>query len=300
MRYWLALLSAALSLGFAPVPKPKAGPAITNGLGMRLALVPAGEFLMGSPDEEREAARVAWGLKTADAWGPESPRHRVKITRRFYMGAHEVTQRQYREVTGESPSSFSKAGDRREAVKGLDTDDFPVETVSWDDAQGFIKKLNALPAEREAGRVYRLPTEAEWECACRGGPGGSGLPFHLEMPSETLSHGQANFHSAWAFGPGARKGKGLGRPCKVGSYRPNKLGLFDMHGNVREWCSDHYGGATYRGKDRVDPQGPKEGKARVLRGGDFLDGGINCRAARRGQSESRGNLIGFRVVCVAP
>src|SRR5262249_11817183 len=137
---------------------------LTNSVGMKLVRIPRGSFWMGSAAGDR------------DAEDDEKPRHQVEITRDFYLGKYEGTQKQYRQVLGTNPSHFSKGGKGGPLVRGVDTDDFPVEQVSWDDACKFLEKLSALPAEKEAGRSYRLPTEAEWEYACRAG--GEGKRYH--------------------------------------------------------------------------------------------------------------------------
>src|SRR5262249_11901932 len=146
-------------------------------------------------------------------------------------------------------------------------------------------KLSALAAEKQAGRVYRLPTEAEWEYACRAG---TTTAFHT---GNSLSSTQANF------------GKGLdsrGRPCKVGSYKPNAWGLYDMHGNVWEVCSDRFSKDYYETRPKKDPKGPAEGKSRVVRGGGWNEGASFCRASSRVAfpPDVRRGGLGFRVVCV--
>src|SRR5262249_46392751 len=150
--------------------------------------------LMGSPESEQ-------GRRD-----DEGPQHEVQITRPFYLGMYPVTQRQYRMVTGANPSWFSAEGGGNGEVVGLDTGHFPVERVNWEEAQAFLAKLSELQAEAKAGRRYRLPTEAEWEYACRAG---TTSPFHC---GDSLSSAEANF-----------KG-GLGRTCAVGSYPANGWG----------------------------------------------------------------------------
>src|SRR5262249_26582368 len=157
-----------------------------------------------------------------EAEDDERPRHQVEISRDFYLGAYEVTQRQWKAVMGGNPSYFCKEGRGRLLVQGTDTSDFPVEQVSWKDAFTFLDRLSGVPAEKKAGRVYRLPTEAEWEYACRAGD--AGRQFHF---GDSLTTKQANTLEAR-----------LQRTCKVGSYAPNAWGLYDMHGNVWEWCQD--------------------------------------------------------------
>jgi formylglycine-generating enzyme required for sulfatase activity len=160
---------------------------------MRLVLIPRGAFTMGSPKDEKDRS-------------PDEERHEVEITKPFYLGVYTVTQAQFKEVTGKNPSAFSATGWGKGKVKGLDTGDFPVECVSWHDAARFCARLSALPAERGAGRKYRLPTEAEWEYACRAG---TTTRYNC---GEALSKRQAHV------------GEPQGRTCKVGSYKPKCVG----------------------------------------------------------------------------
>jgi uncharacterized protein (TIGR02996 family) len=215
-----ARVAELLNSGVRPVV-----PEVVNSIGMRLALIPPGVFLMGSPEEEEGRSEH------------EGPQYEVEITRPFYMGVFPVTQGQWQAVMGNNPSYFCASGhfSGKDRVKGMNTDDFPVEQVSWKDAVIFLKKLAALKKEVEAGREYRLPTEAEWEYSCRGGACSS-APFHFGI---SLSSSQANFNGKYPYG-GADKGPYLKRTCRVGSYKPNAFGLFDMHGNVFEWCNDWY------------------------------------------------------------
>jgi formylglycine-generating enzyme required for sulfatase activity len=248
------------------------GKGFTNSIGIKFVRISRGKFLLGAPDAEK-------GSNTF-----EKPQYEVEITKGFYVGVYEVTQKQYKQVMGTNPSRFCTTGGGRAQVQGMNTDDFPVESVSWNDAQKFVEKLEALPAERNAGRKYRLPTEAEWEYCCRAD---ARTPFHV---GNDLAAKDANVNRA------------LNRTCKVGSYRPNAFGLHDMHGNVLEWCSDWYDEATYGLKNRMDPKGPKNGTRRVLRGGSWLLDVPNCRSAsRRGFAPGvRSNgTFGFRVVCDA-
>jgi formylglycine-generating enzyme required for sulfatase activity len=242
---------------------------LTNSIRMELTLIPSGTFFMGSPEAEVGRQNC------------EGPRRGVTISRPFYLGIYPVTQRQYDAVMGCNPSLF--AGNP----------DHPVERVGWEDAVEFCTQLAALPSENEAGRVYRLPTEAEWEFACRGG---TVTLFHF---GAAASFKQANFDGKHPYG-GAPKGPYLQRTSKVGSYDPNGWGLYDMHGNVREWCADWFAGDYYGKRENSDPQGPQTGDLRVLRGGSWGSKGRNCRAAyREGSSPgSRNNAgFGFRVVC---
>jgi serine/threonine protein kinase/formylglycine-generating enzyme required for sulfatase activity len=243
---------------------------VVNSIGMRLVAIPPGKFTKGSPDDER-------GRYEAEKQGE------VKIPGAIYLGVFEVTQRQYRQVMNRNPSWFSSSGRGKQAVLGLDTPDFPVDSVSWRDAVEFCTKLSALAMEKAAGRVYRLPTEAEWEYACRAG---TRTPFHFGL---LLSAKEANFNSGAAGGPSVRT-------CKVGSYPPNGWGLYDMHGNVREWCADKSQFIETQSQRR-NPAGRPTFQGRFLRGGSWADFANQCRSARRqgGREGARGSDIGFRV-----
>jgi formylglycine-generating enzyme required for sulfatase activity len=221
---------------------------------MKLAPIPAGKFMMGLPDEPT--------------------RREVTISKACRMSVHEVTQGQYEQITGTNPSWFSAKGGGKVRVRGLETKSFPVEMVSWYDAVAYCKKLSDLPTEKKARRSYRLPTEAEWEYACRAG-------------TKTLFHGgnrlgsdEANFNGYFPHG-GADKWVYLGRTNAVGSYAPNAWGLYDMHGNVWEWCAD------------------KVGENRALRGGSWYGNGRVCQASHRASTDPKECFwnIGFRVVC---
>ena len=253
---------------------PPCVPVWNNSLGMPFALIPAGTFLMGSPESEE------------DRDDDEGPQHEVAITRPFSLGIHPITQEQYRKVMRKSPSYFTRN-------KG-GAANHPVEQVSWEDAVEFCRKLTARPEEKAAGRAYRLPSEAEWEYACRGGANSSS-PFFF---GSSLSSAQANFDGNHPYG-GAARGPYLERTTPAGSYRPNAFGLFDMHGNVWEWCADWYDVNYYKQSPRQNPQGPQNGSHRVLRGGSWYVNGLFCRSACRYRFEPgyRGYCFGFRVVC---
>jgi formylglycine-generating enzyme required for sulfatase activity len=181
---------------------------------------------------------------------------------------------------GKNPSHFCHSGEGKADVKGEDTRNFPVENVSWDDAVTFCKTLSAEEEEKTAKREYRLPTEAEWEYTCRAG---TSTPFAF---GDTLSAKQANFNG------------NFGRTREVGIGEPNAWGLYDMHGNVAEWCSDWHNPGYYGVSPLMDPKGPKNGTLRVRRGGPWSDGGRYCRSAIRTQDKptTRSYMIGFRVV----
>jgi formylglycine-generating enzyme required for sulfatase activity len=251
-----------------------------GGVKLKLVLIPPGKFLMGSPEDEKDREE-------------NEELHEVEITRPFYLGAYEVTQEQYEKVKGKNPSWFSAAGGGRIKVKDLDTSRFPVENVYWEEAVSFCDKLTLWEdvGLRVRGQKFRLPTEAEWEYACRGGAGAS-RPFHF---GAAISTSEANCRSG-----GADRGRDLGRTTTVGSYAANHFGLYDMHGNVCEWCADSFG--KYDPGKRTDPAGPARGEnkeRRVLRGGYWGDEGRDCRAAARrwGEPGYRDySHCGFRVV----
>jgi formylglycine-generating enzyme required for sulfatase activity/serine/threonine protein kinase len=230
--------------GTARIPSlPKA---ITNSIDMKLVLIPAGDFLMGSPDTDPAAA------------ANEKPQHRVRITRPFYLGATEVTQGQYRAVTDTNPSHF----------KG--SDDLPVERVSWDDAMAFCATLNKREEGQLGGARYRLPTEAEWEYACRAGT-------TTRFNSGDTPDNEALEECVWYRVNSDRK------THPVGKKRPNAWGLYDMHGNVWEWCGDWYNSNYYMNLSviNIDPSGPPEGTLRSRRGVFWTGVPWNCRAAFR-------------------
>ncbi len=236
------------------------GDDMTNSLGMRFRLIPAGSFRMGSPNGE------------GGRMGDEGPRHRVTLTRPFYLGVFEVTQEQYETVMGVSPSCF----------KG---DALPVETVKWADAREFCRKLS----QREKNTTYRLPTEAEWEYACRAG---RETAFYWGKIFDVKTDGKF----AWISFRNHYKQK----TREVGTLEPNAWGLYDMTGNVGEWCEDWYG--KYSADEQVDPKGPDSGPGRVFRGGAWDDYPRDSRSAFRNcyknTSDYCGSSIGFRVVAV--
>jgi len=265
---------------------------ITNGIGMKLKLIPPGEFMMGATVADVEKILKAYpdGDRYRRFFDAEMPQHKVRITKPFYVGVYEVTQAEYERVMKENPSWFSNGGDGKDEVSGLDTSRVPVESVSWEDAVEFCRRLSAMPKERKAGGVYRLSTEAEWEYACRAG---TTTPFHF---GSQLNGREANCSGSYPYGT-TEKGPSLGRPTTVGSYAANAFGLYDMHGNAWEWCRDCYDGGYYRSSPVDDPQGPKEAAFRVLRGGSWAIGAGSCRSAFRdmGEPQFRHRCRGFRV-----
>jgi formylglycine-generating enzyme required for sulfatase activity len=213
---------------------------------------------------------------------------KTEIQEDFEIALHTVTQGQWQAVMGSNPSAFSRQGPQQASVSGISQEElklFPVESVSWNDALAFIKKLNQRETERRSGYSYRLPTEAEWEYACRGGAtteAECSFHFYLDKPTNNLSSDQANFDGNWPYGKNASKGKYLGRPTRVGSYPPNKLGLCDMHGNVWQWTST---------------QG---GSARECRGGGWGEMGVDCTATASYWNDVtfKFPFFGFRLVRV--
>ena len=235
---------------------------IENSVGMKLNLIPTGRFLQGSTNEE--------GM----GYFNESPRHAVTLTRPYFLGMHEVTNEQFQKVTGQA------------APSAMDGPRHPVHSISWKDAVGFCEALTALPEEKSAQRMYRLPTEVEWEYACRAG---SQTMFSFGDDQEQLGE--------YAWHAGNDQG---GRTHPVGQKKPNPWGLFDMHGNVWEWCADLYEKDYYRESPATDPPGPKQGLGRIYRGGARGNAWQNHRCATRNrdhQSEGPHGNIGFRVVC---
>jgi formylglycine-generating enzyme required for sulfatase activity len=236
---------------------------------LELAWLEPGEFTMGSPEDE--AVRVS-----------DERQHHVGITRRFGMGKYTVTQSQYEEIMAVNPSHFHAVGR-----------DAPVERVSWEEAMEFCRRLTER--DHESGKlpeayVYTLPTEAQWEYACRAG---TTTPFHF---GKSLSSKQANFNGNYPYG--GEKGPYLKETTPVGAYPANAWGLYDMHGNVWEWCADWYG--DYGEAEVLDPCGPARGSRRVVRGGSWYDHARDCRSACRGRDAPGGRdfLLGFRVAAV--
>ncbi len=243
---------------------------LTNGIGMRLVLIPSGSFLMGSPASQGS--------------DDERPQHPVSISRPFYLSATEVTQGQYEAVMGQRPSWFSASGGGNAAVPGADTTNHPVEMVSYEEAVDFCRRL--ARREQMADGSYRLPTEAEWEYAARSGCQAD--PSLGDDPAALPGH-------AW-FRPTAR-----GATHPVATLKPNALGLYDMAGNVSEWCSDWYDERYYTQSppsDPAGPAGPTARQARVLRGGSWIASERLSRFAQRHASDPRErvNCYGFRVV----
>jgi formylglycine-generating enzyme required for sulfatase activity len=250
---------------------------------MKLVLIPAGKFTMGSPESEQlEAAREEADVTSVTPeearkrfFANEGPMHEVTITKAFYMGIYDVTQEEYGAVMGKNPSIHKGAR-------------YPVEDVSWNDAMEFCRKLSAT-----TGKIVGLPTEAQWEYACRAG---TQTPFYT---GKTLGTNEANYDGDAVYDSRVnRPRQGLRTTTQVGSFKSNAFGLFDMHGNVSQWCSDWFDESYYSNSPSSDPPGPP-GKTneRVTRGGGNCDRPSSCRSANRGKEvDYIGNSeLGFRV-----
>jgi formylglycine-generating enzyme required for sulfatase activity len=223
-----------------PPPQPLFN---TTSIGMKFVLIPSGEFHMGSTDGDED----------------ERPVHRVRISQAFYLGQTPVTQAQWVAVMGTNPSRFTGDSQR------------PVEQVSWEEVQEYVRRLNA-----QEGGGYRLPTEAEWEYAAQAG---STTAYGFgDDPAQLQAY-------AWY------EANAGGTTQPVGQKQPNAWGLYDMHGNVWEWVQDRYG--PYSAAVVTDPQGPASGSYRVARGGSWNDDAGDCRSADRYHAPP-----GYRIVCL--
>ncbi len=251
-------LRVLVASGVRPV-----GPFQTNTLGMTFAWIPPGTFLMGSPTNEPDREGYT---------GADETQHGVTLTKGFHLGIDPVTQAQWQAVIGANPSHF----------KG--ESNLPVENVSWEDCVAFCAALG-----KKDGKTYRLPTEAEWEYACRAG---TTTPFHF---GDTISVNQANYDGNHTYGNG-KKGVYRQKTTPVGSFPANAWGLYDVHGNVWEWCADWFG--PYQEGELRDPQYFVGGDARVLRGGSWVNFPGYCRSAYRLRRAPgyRHIFIGCRVV----
>jgi prepilin-type processing-associated H-X9-DG protein len=247
---------------------------LTNSLGMKFVLIPAGKFTMGLAD-------VGNGPDTPEGCPP----HLVNLTRSYFLGSHEVTCEDFARIMDKSETV---AGPPAAEVTGQSADDanerMPVAGVTWNEADEFCRRLSLLPEERDAGRWYRLPTEAEWEDACRGG---KSEPYRWQIQRR----------------PDDQSGEAAGilppLPVKpVGSYLPNRFGLFDMRGNVWEWTADWFDRDYYSRSPVDDPRGPAQGYIKVVRGGDWRFVGEPCKIEYAMLPPWKGNpMVGFRVVC---
>ncbi len=293
---------------------------VTNSIGMKLTLIPPGEFQMGSGESAEATAAFfnkTYGQDhvTADFSKDEYPQHRVRITKPFYLGTYHVTRGQFRQFVkdsgyktdaekGENPGAWGWNPDKKEfgfngkyswRNAGFEqTDEHPVVCVSWNDAVAFCAWLR-----KKEGKTYRLPTEAEWEYACRAG---TTTRYYSGDDPETLATvgnvadaaAKAKFPD-WTWTINASDGHVFTSP--VGTFRPNAFGLYDKHGNASQWCADRYNANDYAKSSRDDPTGPYSGNDRVLRGGCWCGWSYYARSACRYYltAEYRGNLTGFRV-----
>jgi len=235
-----------------PPPAPKKETGFSNSLGMAFVYIEPGTFTMGSPTNELDRSR-------------DERQHRVTLTWGYYMQTTEVTQGQWKAVMGGNPSQFKNCGD-----------DCPVEQVSWDDVQEFIRRLN----QKDGTDKYRLPTEAQWEYACRAG---STSRFGFgDRESRIGNH-------AWY------ESNSRGKTHAAGQKQAHPWGLHDMHGNVWEWCQDRYG--DYPTGSVTDPKGALKGGYRVYRGGSWSNDARNCRSASRDINSPgyRSSYLGFRL-----
>jgi formylglycine-generating enzyme len=292
---------------------------VANSIGMKLVLIPPGEFMMGNgrtPEEEVELFK-RYGMEkklTADFFKNEYPYHRVRITRAFYMGAHNVTRGQFRrfvaetgyktdaETDGKGGYGVSGANAAKQSVDFswrypgfAQTDDHPVLNVSWNDAAAFCKWL-----ARKEGKNYRLPTEAEWEYACRAG---TTTRYHCgDDPEGVASVGNVADALANARFPHwtepIRAADGYVFTSPVGSFRPNAFSLYDMHGNACQWCRDRYSETYYAASSTNDPHGPDSGSTRVFRGSAWVARPDSARSCHREgyTPDSKDVNSGFRVV----
>ncbi|MEB3318471.1 MAG: formylglycine-generating enzyme family protein [Cyanobacteriota bacterium] len=278
------------SEGGAPTP---------SSLDLQLVEIPAGRFLMGSPRSEAGRSEN------------EGPQHEVTLER-FFLGRTPITQAQWREVAqwqpspGDDPWPMALDPDPvSRAPRRFLGDQRPVVNVSWHDAMEFCHRLS-----KRTGRDYTLPSEARWEYACRAG---TTTPFHC---GETLSEELANYNAADIYGRG-REGQSRGETTEVGRFPANAWGLHDMHGNVWEWCVDHWHGSYDLGQRKapgdgsswldaveqvsVDGEGERDERWRVLRGGSWFNFPVHCRSASRYDfhpANADHNFIGFRVCCL--
>ncbi|MDB5347807.1 MAG: hypothetical protein JWP89_6184 [Schlesneria sp.] len=241
---------------------------IINSIGMKFVPIPSGKFTMGIPD-----------VGNGGGAPPECPPHDVSIPRNFLLGKYEVTQEQFLRVAGRNPSHHTP-----ERTNSVSTASFPVESVSWVEANQFCRDLSDLPEEKAARRSYRLPTEAEWEYACRAG---QSLAYHWRSVRDPQDDSGEN--------------AGVRPPLPIaptGSYRANRFGLHDMRGGVWEWCSDWFDRRYYGHSPETDPRGPVSGYIKVVRGGDWTFVGETCRINYPMMAPWKSSpFVGFRVIC---
>ncbi len=299
-----------LKMGSEPVRPPaprkssrrlirKPAPAVRRYIDPKIEMIkiPGGSFLMGSGDDSvfqaLEMTRSSDQNVTWDWFADEAVEREVTINYSFYIGMYPVTQRQWKAVMGKNPSYFQGENSR------FDCNDLPVENVTWEDVQAFLGYLNAM----SNGLTYRLPTEAEWEYACRAGNNGLFAGRLMDMAWYAGNSGVTRIMAdrLWRDDRENYEARLLANGCQthpVGTKAPNTFGLYDMHGNVWEWCADWYDENFYREAPTVNPVRTGNGKSRVLRGGSWRDLARYCRSAYRYWSppEFRSDGYGFRVV----
>jgi len=266
--------------GEASAPKSAAPPAdaaesLTNSFGMQFRLVPAGSFQMGVANQDHRLP-----------FPEDAVPHTIEITHPYYLGIHEVTQQQFAAVMGANPSWHAPGGKYEDRVKIDDTSQCPVDNVSWEEAAEFCRRLSEEPQEKQAGRRYRLPTEAEWEYACRANRQDKiRLSVHWDPDDKS--------------GEIANKERTDEPLCTVpvGSYPPNGFGMHDMCGNVFEWTADYRSKGYYARAPSKNPQGPANGYLRVIRGWYWIATGPFCKVYVANDPWIGNPFIGFRVVC---
>jgi formylglycine-generating enzyme required for sulfatase activity len=291
-------------------------PKITNSIALPLLLVPATEFMMGSDEPIAELIGKFPDAKQQWLKG-EYPQHKIHITRPFYLGMYEVRVADFKQFCAATSYKTEAERDGKGGIGyepaaaspfqqkpkyswrniGLPLkDDLPVVNVTWKDAASFCEWLTA-----KEGKRYRLPTEAEWECACRAGT--TGRYCNGDSPDgvvKVCNLADADAHTLFPWWNHCVKTHdGFTTLAPVGKLAPNALGLFDMHGNVAEWCGDWFSDSYYQKSPFEDPPGPETGKLRVSRGGDWDRSALDCRSSSRDwpKPTDRTNYLGFRVVC---
>lgn len=264
------------------------GETFTNDFGLQFRVIPAGEFWMGATEEEVDDAfnnARQFIPKIPREWFTiELPRHRVILSCPFAIGVHQVTQRQWRTVAETLPRVDIDLNPSPATFSG---DDLPVEMVSWIECMEFIRRLNVS----DSGRTYVLPTEAQWEYACRAG---ATTPFWF---GKSVTTDQVNFNGAFPYKDSPEE-PNRRQTVPVGSLnQPNDFGLHDMHGNVWEWCADIFDSHYYWVSPALDPTGPGDGDCRVIRGGSWDRGAGGCRSSSRYGFEPafKSSFVGFRL-----
>ncbi|MCD4727051.1 MAG: formylglycine-generating enzyme family protein [Pirellulales bacterium] len=319
---------AGSASGKTKEPPKKLTVDLGGGAKMELVLIPSGEFKMGSGKSAEDTAAFFNNTYDKDSllspeipgfFKNEHPQHRVRITKPFYLGVYEVTRGQFRQFVADTGYKTDAEKGANPGARGFNpdtkefgfnenyswrnagfeqTDEHPVVNVSWNDAVEFCKWLS-----KKEGKTYRLPTEAEWEYACRAGT--TPRYYSGDDPEKLVGVGNvadAAFTAKFPYKKHTLKASdGYAFTAPVGKFKPNAYGLYDMHGNASEWCADWYGGKYYAASPADDPSGPESGDSRVLRGGSFGYPSVLSRSAKRlgFEPDYRCNLLGFRVVCAS-